>query len=222
MAPNIPTEEEVLGYMESLSNWGRWGPEDELGCLNFITPAKRIQAAQLVRDGVPVTCSRPITTEMAADTTFQVQRYMVDSGEGRDTDSPERRGPEAGRSGVHRHGLSRPDNYPYRQPLPLLLAEQNVQWPPLQHGHVPRGSPGPGHRSGPLGNCHSGSAPGRRPAERQTLAGYGDEPVFPEDLEAAEEAEGVRVEPGRRASGAHGQLRAQAGGGSRQPGPDGP
>ncbi len=27
----IPTEAEVIGYMASLSNWGRWGQDDELG-----------------------------------------------------------------------------------------------------------------------------------------------------------------------------------------------
>ena len=40
MPDNIPTEEEVLGYFQSLSNWGRWGPDDQLGAPNLITPAK--------------------------------------------------------------------------------------------------------------------------------------------------------------------------------------
>ena len=34
-----------------LSNWGRWGDEDEIGTLNFVTPEKRVRAAQLVRTG---------------------------------------------------------------------------------------------------------------------------------------------------------------------------
>ncbi|OBK24438.1 cyclase [Mycobacterium asiaticum] len=34
-----------------LSNWGRWGDDDELGTLNFITPQKVRQAAGLVRHG---------------------------------------------------------------------------------------------------------------------------------------------------------------------------
>ena len=62
----IPQEEEVLGYMTSLSNWGRWGPDDELGTLNLITPAKRAQAGSLVREGISVTCSRLIVPEGAA------------------------------------------------------------------------------------------------------------------------------------------------------------
>ena len=31
---NPPTQSEVLGYFDSLSNWGRWGPDDQLGALN--------------------------------------------------------------------------------------------------------------------------------------------------------------------------------------------
>jgi kynurenine formamidase len=34
-----------------LSNWGRWGDDDELGTLNFVTPEKLIQAAALVKKG---------------------------------------------------------------------------------------------------------------------------------------------------------------------------
>jgi kynurenine formamidase len=32
-------------------NWGRWGPQDEIGTLNYITPAKIAEAARLVTDG---------------------------------------------------------------------------------------------------------------------------------------------------------------------------
>ncbi len=90
MSTATPSESEVVGYLKTLSNWARWGAEDELGTLNLITPAKRLAAARLVRDGVPVTCARPIVTDITADTTFQVMRFMVDSGEGRDTGSRER------------------------------------------------------------------------------------------------------------------------------------
>jgi kynurenine formamidase len=85
-----PTEAEVRAYLKSLSNWGRWGADDELGTINLITPAKRIAAARLVKDGVSVTCARPIVTDITADTTIPPLRFMVDSGEGRDTASPER------------------------------------------------------------------------------------------------------------------------------------
>src|SRR2546430_16422026 len=86
--------------ISSLSNWGRWGQDDELGTINLITPEKRKRAAALVRDGVPVSCARPIATNaIGAVTTFQPLRFMVDSGEGRDHVSSarilERRGASA-------------------------------------------------------------------------------------------------------------------------------
>ena len=45
------TAEQFDRWMTELSNWGRWGDDDELGTLNLITPAKRIQAAALVKAG---------------------------------------------------------------------------------------------------------------------------------------------------------------------------
>ena len=36
---------------KELSNWGRWGDDDEIGTLNFITPEKLVQAARLVKSG---------------------------------------------------------------------------------------------------------------------------------------------------------------------------
>src|SRR5690242_17399080 len=50
-------QEDVGNLMRTLSNWGRWGKEDQLGALNLITPAKRKQAAAEVREGVSVSLS---------------------------------------------------------------------------------------------------------------------------------------------------------------------
>ena len=36
---------------QSLSNWGRWGDDDERGTVNFITPDKVVAAGQLIRSG---------------------------------------------------------------------------------------------------------------------------------------------------------------------------
>jgi hypothetical protein len=53
----VVTAADVERWMKDLSNWGRWGKEDQLGTLNLITPAKRQAAARLVRDGVTVSLS---------------------------------------------------------------------------------------------------------------------------------------------------------------------
>ncbi len=44
----------VENWMTELSNWGRWGTDDQLGALNLITPEKRIAAARLVQTGLSV------------------------------------------------------------------------------------------------------------------------------------------------------------------------
>ena len=58
----IPTDDEVRGYFESCSNWGRWGPDDSAGTVNLITPEKRREAAALVRSGRAVSCAYPLNT----------------------------------------------------------------------------------------------------------------------------------------------------------------
>jgi len=74
-----PTADEVIGYFDTLSNWGRWGNDDRLGTLNLITPEARREAASLVRTGEVVSLSRdidpanadPLHTGLAV-----VQRFM--------------------------------------------------------------------------------------------------------------------------------------------------
>ena len=63
------TAEQFDRWMTELSNWGRWGNDDELGTLNLITPAKRIQAAALVTAGVSVSLSRSLV--LGENVTFQ-------------------------------------------------------------------------------------------------------------------------------------------------------
>ena len=48
------TTEQFEAWMAEISNWGRWGEEDELGTLNLITAEKRKSAAALVEDGISV------------------------------------------------------------------------------------------------------------------------------------------------------------------------
>src|SRR5450755_1969277 len=48
---------DIDSWMKELSNWGRWGKDDQAGTINLITPAKRRQAASLVKDGVSVSLS---------------------------------------------------------------------------------------------------------------------------------------------------------------------
>ena len=60
-------EATVDGWFETLSNWGRWGPDDEKGTVNLITEETRVAAARLVRTGVSVSMAHELLEEEAAD-----------------------------------------------------------------------------------------------------------------------------------------------------------
>ena len=82
MQAGIPTEQEVLGYFESLSNWGRWGDDDQLGAPNLITPAKTKTALATVQDGVTISLSRTVSFEATVDAPNPPVHFMTESGEG--------------------------------------------------------------------------------------------------------------------------------------------
>ena len=195
MPGRAPSEAEIVGYLKTLSNWGRWGADDELGTINLVTPARRLAAARLVRDGVAVTCARPISTEITPETTFQPMRFMVDSGEGRDTASAERRLQRRGAGefiGMVFHGyaithVDTPAHFFWEgriyngRSCNLVTAREGatVEAVELLHdGVVSRGV-----------LLDVARTRGIRWMER-------GEGVMPEDLEAAERASGVRVESG--------------------------
>ena len=75
-----PTKDRVEGYFKELNNWGRWGHEDQRGTANLITPAKRAQAAALVRSGRTVSLARDLGPQPAImyNVTFPSQRERAD------------------------------------------------------------------------------------------------------------------------------------------------
>lgn len=70
------TREDAHHVLRNRSNWGRWGADDEMGALNLITPAKRLQAASLVRSGRPVSLSRPFPKEPAGNVPRPALHYV--------------------------------------------------------------------------------------------------------------------------------------------------
>lgn len=73
----IATAEDFHRAMKEVSNWGRWGKDDELGAANLITPAKRKQALALARDGVTVSLAHDIIQEAAADGAAYLDRAVL-------------------------------------------------------------------------------------------------------------------------------------------------
>ena len=75
------TKATVDAWMTDLSNWGRWGDEDQLGAVNLITPEKRKQAAALVQDGVSVSLAHNVEKEEAADNPRPFVHRMLNTGD---------------------------------------------------------------------------------------------------------------------------------------------
>lgn len=46
-------------YIQRCSNWGRWGPDDQLGTVNLITPDKIREAAASVKLGKSISLTMP-------------------------------------------------------------------------------------------------------------------------------------------------------------------
>ena len=76
--PAITNEADFRRAMKELSNWGRWGNEDELGASNLITPAKRKQALALAKEGVTISLAHDIAQEKAADAPNILERVLGD------------------------------------------------------------------------------------------------------------------------------------------------
>jgi kynurenine formamidase len=54
------TEVTIMAAAEKYRNWGKWGAEDQLGTLNYITPAKIAEAGRLVRQGKVFALALPL------------------------------------------------------------------------------------------------------------------------------------------------------------------
>ena len=67
---------EFDAMFQQISNWGRWGKEDQLGAVNLITAAKRKQAIGLAKTGETVSLAHNPITETAPDNPSPFQHTM--------------------------------------------------------------------------------------------------------------------------------------------------
>jgi kynurenine formamidase len=63
-------------YLENNKNWGRWGPDDQLGALNLITDEKRRAAFGLVQSARTVSLSRPFPKNPAPNNPTPAMHWM--------------------------------------------------------------------------------------------------------------------------------------------------
>jgi kynurenine formamidase len=74
------TKSDIDQWMKELSNWGRWGAGDQLGTVNLITAAKRIEAAALVKAGLAISLAHNDSTEPAVDNAPPFGHKMLTTG----------------------------------------------------------------------------------------------------------------------------------------------
>src|SRR4026209_531024 len=68
---------EFAELFRQVSNWGRWGKDDQLGSANLVTAAKRKQAVALVKDAITVSLAHNPLTEKADDNANPFEHTML-------------------------------------------------------------------------------------------------------------------------------------------------
>ena len=183
------TEAEFRELFEAVSTWGRWDGDGERGALNNLTPARTAAAARLVRSGITVTLSQPLRTVARIDMPEPADHHMtmltdVDIGSGSVRFAKDYVGVDYHNDG-HTH----------------IDAFSHVAYHDRLYGGVPAESV-----------TAEGAGAGSIEVLKDGLVGRGvlldvprvrgvswiepGEHVFREDLEAAETAQGVRVQTG--------------------------
>jgi kynurenine formamidase len=69
--------DEFRALFDELSTWKRWGPDDERGALNLLTAERVSAAVRLVREGITTTLSLPLNTQVAQDNPNPADHHMT-------------------------------------------------------------------------------------------------------------------------------------------------
>lgn len=68
---------EFDNLFDSVKNWGRWGPDDTRGTLNYINPEHVRRATSLVRTGQSISLSIPVNKTAGPDNPNPAIHYMA-------------------------------------------------------------------------------------------------------------------------------------------------
>jgi kynurenine formamidase len=187
----LPTE--FTDLAAAVRNWGRWGPDDELGTINLVTPEVRRRAVACVRTGKAFSLALPLSESEGIQT-----GYM-----------PGRINPVRTMAQLNSPILSDdPDHVRTNDDLVVMGLQCATHWDGLAHvsygGHIWNGYPADTVTAAGASRCgihRIRTLVGRgvlldvaraRGVERLE----GGHAITGEDLDAAEELAGVRVEPG--------------------------
>lgn len=189
MAPPTPTQTELVSWYSSLSTWGRWGPDDDLGTLNYIGDRQRTRAMALAEEGSVVSCALPLETSTVAlpDVSPGPRAQRVVITDGTDQAPPGSRVVAYDALFVAPHG-----------PIVTHLdAPRHTVVDGTSYNGLPAGAPGPRGTIAAAGQGIVGRGVLLDVPRCQGRDWLDDgEPILPQDLEACEAAGSIRVEAG--------------------------
>ena len=74
------TPQDFVRLQKELSNWNRWGANDQMGAVNLITPQKRLAALHTVKEGVSFSMARNAEIKEAVDNPAPIVRKTTRTG----------------------------------------------------------------------------------------------------------------------------------------------
>ena len=81
-------DDDVRDIYRRISNWKRWGAEDERGALNYITAEHCRKASALIKEGLSISCASPVDTIPSPTNIFPAQHYLTMAGDVAPTKGP--------------------------------------------------------------------------------------------------------------------------------------
>ena len=186
----MPTQQDVLGYFDTLSNWGRWGDDDQLGTVNHITDDVRLAAARAVRHGRSVSCAWDVTApdDMERATTTCPCAADMPGAEGMPAafHADRRWGFSSERIGISFHGNT----------VTHLDSPCHLFWDGMIYNGRPHSMVDSATGSGWAAVTAAADGIVTRGVLLDVAGLEPGQGVFPDDLEAAERRQGVRVRSG--------------------------
>jgi kynurenine formamidase len=185
------SRERMQAIFEKVKSWGRWGADDQRGALNLVTPERRARAAAGVETGEAVSLAHELPTRPSVENPSPAQHHMLLAGDALDATPVPGLGTSLDWIGVAFHGMA----------VSHLDALCHV----FVDGRMYNGFPATDVRSvGAARNSVMVAADGivgrgvllDVPRLRGVAWLEPGEAVAPDELDAAERAQGVRVEEG--------------------------
>ena len=186
----VTNEAEFRQAMKDVSNWGRWGADDELGASNLITPAKTKAGGRARQGRHSVSLSHNVIQEDAADAGSKLDRVVVNVSESGASDRYQYSGTYHGAIHSHLDAVK----------CHVMFEGKGYNGRPMDDikaaGAVRRAA---------SSRRRTASSRARRPVRRDPASRQGDaaglartraRPFIAQDLEALERMQRVKVSPG--------------------------